>query len=440
MVNIIARHIGIFNFHGCTRDDISQSRNNFIVAKHHNLLNGIQRRAVKGGGWIRPTEVYFQIGVGSGNCREIGRQGRRLVVDPSRDEVEHGIGGMRVRRIIDKIPAIRATAPAQIEVEHIVVVVAIANESMATIIFTAAVIHWPAHVELLAYHGLPNLGFKVIARELHVGITIVEIGMHNAWDGARTATATVGTITHINGHAAMEAQGASGEFLSLGGIAVQRVGHIVPIISGITEVRTNLAIILMNITMAAVAFGRISPKTHQLRHRRGETTHVGMSARTSRVFWAAIVVWIILIPLGLTKITRATTAVTRDESAMLKYRVPFRSNFRRGNSRTQLQHTLSHAIQIIGQRGRYIGSIKCRLVRVTDDRAVRIVARNDDEAVFASVEDIKCAIDSCVNEIRQGAFHCKLHCSKFLCRRQSQTAVNGFGLKIHYADNQHKKR
>ena len=101
-----------------------------------------------------------------------------MVVDPSGNEVEHGIGGMRVRRIIDEIPAIGAAAPTQIEVEHIVVIVAITHEGMATIVFTAAIIHRPAHVELLAHHGLPNLGFKVIARPLLIGLAIVEIFTH----------------------------------------------------------------------------------------------------------------------------------------------------------------------------------------------------------------------------------------------------------------------
>ena len=89
---------------------------------------------------------------------------------------------MRVGGIIDEIPTVAAAAPAQIEMEHVVIIVAIAHKSVATSILTTAVIHRPSHVELFAHHSLPSFCFKVIASELHDSVAIVKILIHHTWN------------------------------------------------------------------------------------------------------------------------------------------------------------------------------------------------------------------------------------------------------------------
>ena len=49
---------------------------------------------------------------------------------------------------------------------------------------------------------------------------------------------------------------------------------------------------------------------------------------------------------------------------------------------------------------------------------MRIVARDDDEGMVAHIEHKERLILTCINELRQGAFHCKLRCGEFLSRRQ----------------------
>ena len=67
---------------------------------------------------------------------------------------------------------------------------------------------------------------------------------------------------------------------------------------------------------------------------------------------------------------------------------------------------------------------------------MRIVTSDDDEVMVADVIDEKRIVLTRVDEFRQGAFHGKLRRGKFLGGSHGQTAVDGFGLKCHYAENQ----
>ena len=117
----------------------------------------------------------------------------------------------------------------------------------------------------------------------------------------------------------MKTQRSSSQFFSLCGVVTQLVGHIIPIICSVAKVSTNLAVILMEVAMTADTLGRAGPKAHQLRHGCGQTTHNGMASRPIGVIWAAIIIGIGLIPLGLTKIASTTAAMARNESAMLEH-------------------------------------------------------------------------------------------------------------------------
>ena len=154
-----------------------------------------------------------------------------------------------------------------------------------------------------------------------------------------------------------------------------------------------------------------------------------MSTRTGRVFGAANVVRVILIPLGLAEIARTTTAIARNQPSVRKHRSPFRSHIRRGNRLTQRQHALGHAIQIIRQRRRNVGRIKRRFIRITDDRAVRIVARDDDESTLANVEDKKRLVLACIDKSRFSTLNGELRCGEFLCSSQGRGLVDGGGLQ-----------
>ena len=330
MIHIITRHVGIFNLDGSSRHKVSQSLNNLIVAKHHHLIDGSKIGPIQGCSGIRPYETSFEFGIRYGSDGEIGGSRRSAVIHWSGNKIEHGIGRIGIRSLVDDIPAVAAPAPTEVEVEHVVVIVAVAHESMATAIVASAIIHRPSHIELLAYHGLPLLQLEVIASELHNGIAIVKIGIHHARNGARTATATIGAVAHVDGHATMETKRTSGQLLGLSRIAVQHIGHVVPIVGRVSEVGANLTIVFMIITVAADTLSRIGPKAHQLRHGRSQTTYNGMTSRTCGVFGTAIVVWIVLVPFGLTKITCTPTAIARNKLSSRKHRVPFCCHHRRG--------------------------------------------------------------------------------------------------------------
>ena len=205
MIHIVARHVGILDFDGLTWSDIRQGAYDFVVAKHNDLLDAAQSGAVQCGCGVGPSDMGLQFGIRNRSHGEIGGSRWRLVVNGCRNEVEHGISWTGVRCLVDDIPAIGAAAPAEVEMEHVVVVVTIANEGVATTVLTTAVIHRPTHVELFAHHGLPFLQLKVVATKLNNGIAIVEIVVHHTWNGTRSATTAIRAIAHVDGHAAMEA-------------------------------------------------------------------------------------------------------------------------------------------------------------------------------------------------------------------------------------------
>ena len=95
---------------------------------------------------------------------------------------------------------------------------------------------------------------------------------------------------------------------------------------------------------------------------------------------------------------------------------------------TKPQHALCNAIQIIRQRWRDVGSIESRPVRVTDDGTVGIITCNDNEAVFANIEDKERFVGTRVNQLGHGAFSHELRRGKFLGCSHGKTAINGLSL------------
>ena len=184
VIHVVAWHAGVFVFHGRSWSNVGQDGHYFVVSCHHDLFDGFQIRTVQSGGGIGPAEMHLEVGRRGSDSREIGGHRWRLVVDLGRHKIEHGIGGMRVGRVINEVPAIGAATPTQVEVEHVVVVVSITNEGVAAAVLAPTIVHRPAHVELLAHHSLPGLGLIVVAAELHDGIAVVEILIHDSWNRA----------------------------------------------------------------------------------------------------------------------------------------------------------------------------------------------------------------------------------------------------------------
>ena len=355
-----------------------------------------------------------------------------MVVNRSRNEVEHGIGRTRVRCLVDDIPAVGAATPAEVEVEHVVVVVAIANESVATAVLTAAVIHRPAHVELFAHHGLPFLKLEVVATKLHYSIAIVEIVVHHTRNGTRSAPAAIGAIAHVDGHAAMKAQRTRGQFLDLRRVGVQHIGHIIPVVSRTAKVGADLTIVVMIVAMAAYALDGIGPKTHQLRHGRCQATHIGVATRTRGVGRTETIVGIVLVPFGLAEIARTATAVARNEAPVRQHRLPLGSHQWRCDriaTVAQPQNVFGDAVEIIRQRRRDIRCIEDRLVGIADDGAIGIVASDDDESICAQIEDKEGFILARINQFGHRTVESQLRCGKLLCRRLCLAGIDGLGLQ-----------
>ena len=106
----------------------------------------------------------------------------------------------------------------------------------------------------------------------------------------------------------------------------------------------------------------------------------------------------------------------------------------------QLQHTLGNAVQIIRQRRRDVGGIKRRLIGIADDGTMGIVASDDDKAMLADIENEERPVLTRINELGRGALKGELRRGELLCRSEGKAAVDGFGLKVQRAENQHKNK
>ena len=69
---------------------------------------------------------------------------------------------------------------------------------------------------------------------------------------------------------------------------------------------------------------------------------------------------------------------------------------------------------------------------------MRIIACNDDKATVANIKHEKRLVNTRVDEFKHSTLHGELRRGKFLGSSYGDTAINGFGLKSHYTDNQYR--
>ena len=73
VIHIIARHVGIFEFHCRAWRNIGQGCNDFVVAQHNELFNGREIGPIQCGSRIGPSEDGSEFGIGIGPDLQIIR-------------------------------------------------------------------------------------------------------------------------------------------------------------------------------------------------------------------------------------------------------------------------------------------------------------------------------------------------------------------------------
>ena len=116
-------------------------------------------------GGVGPTQSGGIVKVVAGFYGEVVRLQGLVVVYIRRHVVDHGLGPTGIVDLVDDEPTIAATAPTPVEVEEVVVVIAIAHESVAAAIAETGIVDRPTNVELILEHVLP-VGERILVAVL----------------------------------------------------------------------------------------------------------------------------------------------------------------------------------------------------------------------------------------------------------------------------------
>ena len=181
------------------------------------------------------------------------------------------------------IVAVAVAAPAPVEMEHIVVVIAVAHKAVATRGVASVIQNRPLQAQLGTQHGTVR-GGVIAARGQHHNVgSILEV-IHQGAHRRRVvgavvegAAATLGAdiIIHLYSHSHVVHQLRHSVDLGLAARTVQFVGHDAPVIVCGAEIGILRAIayvaVACHIAVAAIAGGGVVPIFHDLRRCRSHT-------------------------------------------------------------------------------------------------------------------------------------------------------------------------
>ena len=155
-------------------------------------------------------------------------------------------------------------------------------------------------VEVGLEHGDPGV-FVKFAFLTVFDSAVAEIGAEGGLHVFGLGTTATGAVVHVDADAAVVHQGGDGVVLP-----IDAVGHLVPLIGRLAEVRRLYAIGAVVVTVRAETLCGMVPIFHYLGHGTGHAAGIGVTARTSVIPPSAAtriraegVVEAILVPVGL---------------------------------------------------------------------------------------------------------------------------------------------
>ena len=192
--------------------------NNDAVALHDDLVERSQRLACHGFGGVDPGEVTdTRHVVVDAHAQVLGRF-RHAVIDIVRDEiVDNGLASRIVEMLaVDEEVAVGRTAPAPVEIEEVVVVIAVANECMTALSALSGIVKRNMLVDVRLQQSNPFVVGVARLGNMRGLVGIGEIGVDSYRHIRGESAAAIRLVHHIDRHAAMVHQGGDGHFLFLG--------------------------------------------------------------------------------------------------------------------------------------------------------------------------------------------------------------------------------
>ena len=182
--------------------------------------------------------------------------------------------------------AIVAAAPAKVEMEEVVGIIAVAYKSVPTTVpkksSISRIINGAGLVQLFFQHHNPN---AVIF--LFDYLCVIPVLGDKGSAGSQTIrTAFVGTVGHICSHTAIAYQSGHRIHLFIRRIPVKLVGHQVIAVGGVFVINEKITVIAIGISVRTQTVGRIFVVFDNLRHSCGHATGNGLVVvftRTQRI-------------------------------------------------------------------------------------------------------------------------------------------------------------
>ena len=344
--------------------------------------------------------------------------------------------------VVNIEPAIAATAPAPVEVHHIVVVVSVEHVCVTA----ATVYHRPAHVDSIDNQlHIALMGVILAIKVLHP-VGVEEIGGHPFAKTTRDGATARGTIVHVDRNAHVIDELGHRLDLHLGRVSRDRVGHVFPVVGRLTEIDRQRAIfrmVLGRVSVAPLSVQRMVPVFHQLGGGSGHTACIAMASRAAFAFRAEVVVRIVLVPCGLHEVLVFPAAVTRHEPSRPFEHSPVGGHRRLGRSSLRRRHhALSYHFQVVGQSGSHVVGVEDALFRIADDGSIVVVTCDNDKTHLTYIEDViaglspvgKSGIDQ--RQVAALAYRIKIGSHKGPTKALCSLTANGTGLKCHAKDHQ----
>ena len=194
-------------------------------------------------GRVGPLQGGGIVEVAAGRHSEVGGCHGHVVIHVGRHEVDDGSRPIGVVDFVDNKIAVVGSAPTPVVVEEVVVVVAVAHESMSATFAIARIIDGPSDVELPLEQVLP-VGKGIVVSASDFGfIRIGEIVFNGIGHVFGVGTAAVVGETHVDRHATVVHQRGDGLYLLLRRVAGDSFRHVVPVVIGGAEVGTEVGVV-----------------------------------------------------------------------------------------------------------------------------------------------------------------------------------------------------
>ena len=131
------------------------------------------------------------------------------------------------------------------------------------------------------------------------------------------------------------------------------------------------------------------PVFHDLGGCSCHTASVGATAWAIGISRAVIVVWIVLVPFCCKQESCVPATKTRHHTSVLTERLPISRHFHISDDSAALHTVLVDIVEIFLQCRSHIVRLEDVLFRISDNRSVAVVGRNNHKTILSHVEDIK---------------------------------------------------